>query len=79
MKDQHPGLRERPPLSAVAQVHCQHRVLLIINITVITVLITVYITPSSVLIIRHTWETDLGWGDEESRVDRQFGPSSETS
>lgn len=37
------------------------------------------LTPSSVLITRHTWEAELGGGDEESRVDRQFGLSSETS
>lgn len=36
---------------AVAQVSCQHRVLLLISITVITVLITVYTPPSSALIV----------------------------
>lgn len=42
-------------------------------------LITVYMASSSVLIIHHTWETDRCWGEEGSRVDRQFGLSSETS
>lgn len=59
-------------------VRCHHRILLLLNLTVIAVLITVYMAPSSVLIIRHTWETDRCWGEEGSPVDRQFGLSSET-
>lgn len=62
-----------------AHVRCQHRILLLINLTIIAVLITVYMAPSSALIIHHTWETDRCWGEEGSRVDRQFGLSSETS
>lgn len=58
---------------------CQHRILLLLNLAIMTALITVYMAPSSELIICHTWDTDRCWGEEGSRVDRQFGLSSETS
>lgn len=61
-----------------AHVCCHHRILLIINLTVIAVLITVYMASSFVLITHHTWETDRCWGEEGSLADRQFGLSSET-
>lgn len=63
----------------MAQVLCHRQALALTNIAVITALITVYITPSPVLIIQHTWEAVPGRGDVESQGDRQFGPSSEAS